>query len=83
MPEKLRPLSGKEVIRIFQNFGFEFDRQKGSHVHLKRVVNKQKQKIVVPVHGKKSIKPGTLKSIYKKGCEYIPEEDLKSHFYTD
>jgi hypothetical protein len=37
----------------------------------------------VPVHGKKTIAPGTLRSIYKQASAYIAEDDLKSHFYTD
>ncbi len=33
---KLKPLSGKDVIKILNKFGFEIETQKGSHVKLRR-----------------------------------------------
>jgi predicted RNA binding protein YcfA (HicA-like mRNA interferase family) len=80
---KFRRLSGQAVIRILEQFGFAFERQKGSHVHLYRNVNNQKQKIIVPVHGKQEVKTGTLNGIYNIACKYIPEEEIRPHFYTD
>jgi predicted RNA binding protein YcfA (HicA-like mRNA interferase family) len=34
---KLKRLSGKEVITLFQRFGFEIAGRKGSHVKLRRL----------------------------------------------
>jgi predicted RNA binding protein YcfA (HicA-like mRNA interferase family) len=34
---KLKRLSGKEVITVFQRFGFEIVGRKGSHVKLRRL----------------------------------------------
>jgi predicted RNA binding protein YcfA (HicA-like mRNA interferase family) len=62
MPKLLR-LSGREVIEILREFGFEVVRIRGSHHRLMRVVGKQKQYITVPVHGKKLLSLPTLKSI--------------------
>ncbi len=80
---KLRRMSGNEIIRILQGFGFEIFSQKGSHVRLQRIVNGEEQRLLVAAHGSKTLKPGTLKSIYRDACRFIPEEDLRPHFYTD
>jgi predicted RNA binding protein YcfA (HicA-like mRNA interferase family) len=79
---RLRRLSGKEVIRIFQRFGFEVFSQRGSHIRLQRIVNGEEQRLLVAVHGNKPIPIGTLKSIYDDGCRFILEEELRPHFYT-
>ncbi|MBC7810141.1 MAG: type II toxin-antitoxin system HicA family toxin [Burkholderiales bacterium] len=75
-------MSGKDIIRIFRLFGFEVFSQKGSHVRLQRILNGQEQRLLVAVHGNKPIPLGTLKSIYDDGCRFIPEDELRSHFYT-
>ncbi|MEO8612005.1 MAG: type II toxin-antitoxin system HicA family toxin [Chloroflexota bacterium] len=81
---KLRRLSGKEVIKILESFDFEIFSQKGSHIRLQRITSDgQQQRLLVALHGKKTIKITTLHSIYKTACQFIPEEDLKRHFYTD
>jgi predicted RNA binding protein YcfA (HicA-like mRNA interferase family) len=80
---KLRRLSGKEVIRILGSFGFEPYTQKGSHLRLQRSKDGEAQRLLVALHGSKTIKIGTLLSIYRQACEFIPEEELRSHFYTD
>ena len=81
MPHKLRVLSGDEIISLFQKFGFAISYSKGSHAKLSRVVNGEKQIVVVPRHS--SVAKGTLKSIYRKTVSYIGEEKLKPLFYTD
>lgn len=49
---KLRQLSGKQVIRILERFGFEVFSQRGSHVRLQRItVEGEEQRMVVFVHG--------------------------------
>jgi predicted RNA binding protein YcfA (HicA-like mRNA interferase family) len=81
---KLRRLSGREVVIILQTFGFETISQKGSHVKLGRLsTDGEQQRLVVPVHGGKPIKVGTLRGIYRQATLYIPEEELQPHFYTD
>jgi predicted RNA binding protein YcfA (HicA-like mRNA interferase family) len=50
-------ISGDELIKILQRFGFEMRRQRGSHVVL-RHFNKV---CVVPLH--KELKAGTLKGV--------------------
>lgn len=80
---RLRRLPGAEIVKILEAFGFEVIGIKGSHHKLRRVVDEQKQTLHVPIHGRKPLATGTLRSIYKEACAYIPEDDLRTHFYTD
>lgn len=81
---RLRRLSGKEVIKILREFGFEIYNQKGSHVKLERITsNGQRQRLVVAVHGNKPIRIGTLRSIFRQASEFVPEDELYPHFYTE
>lgn len=80
MPKLLR-LSGVDVIRILEGFGFEVSRIKGSHHRLTRVTDAGKSHLTIPVHGKRPIPIGTLKQIYREACRYIDEDKLKLHFY--
>ncbi len=80
---KLRRLNGHEVLRILQEFGFEVVSIRGSHHHLRRVVDNQRQNLNVPLHGSKPLRLGTLKSIYRQARAYVPEEDLKQQFYSE
>ena len=80
---RLRRLSGKQVITILRSFGFEIYSQKGSHVRLQRTDDGQNQRLLVVVHGNKPIRIGTLHSIYQQACRFIPEDELRPHFYTD
>jgi len=70
---QLRKISGKDCVRILCNkFGFEFARQSGSHVVLKKETPKGKIGTVVPLH--KELKTGTLKGILEMAK--ISEEDF-------
>jgi predicted RNA binding protein YcfA (HicA-like mRNA interferase family) len=80
---RLRRLSGAAIVKILEGFGFEVIGIKGSHHKLRRVIAEQKQTLHVPVHGRKPLPTGTLHTIYKEACAYIPEDALYSHFYTD
>lgn len=84
---KLRRLSGQDVIRILQQFGFEIIRIRGSHHILRRTVDidgkTEVQTVNVPVHGGKPIATGMLKRLYRDLLRYIPDEELNRHFYSD
>jgi predicted RNA binding protein YcfA (HicA-like mRNA interferase family) len=81
---KLRRLSGDEVIKILQGFGFSVFSQRGSHVRLQRITQEgQQQRLVVPVHGRSPIPLGTLRSIYRQASAFISEDDLRALFYTE
>ena len=80
---KLKRLSGKELIKILEGFGFKVISQKGSHVRLQRMIDDKEQRLTIPLQGSKEIKLGTLSGIYKQAVEFIPEDDLREHFYSD
>ena len=80
---KMKRLSGKEAVKILQRLGFEIFSQEGSHIRLQRIVNGEQQRVLVAVHGNKTLKPGTIKSIYNQAKRFVPEEELRPHFYTD
>jgi len=77
---RLKALSGREVLKVFSKFGFKVVSQRGSHVKLRRVLSDgTKQTLTIPLH--EELDKGTLKAIFRQALRYIPEEDLKSHFY--
>ena len=80
MPAKLRNLSGAEVVGILARFGFETVSRRGSHVKLRRIIHGEKQTLHLPLH--KSMRRGTLHSIYRQALAYIPDEDLRRAFFT-
>jgi len=77
---KLRDISGKKLVKIFENLGFTVVGQKGSHVKMAKFVVGINQTLVIPNHP--SISKGTLKNIYTQASEYISEKNLKKHFYS-
>lgn len=77
---KLKSLSGNELIKIFQGLGFEIYNQKGSHIKLRRIVESEKQTLVIPNH--KSIDKGTLKAIIRQASRFIAAGILNDLFYS-
>ncbi len=78
---KLKNLSGKDIIKILKSFGFLIFAQKGSHIKMKRIVeNDFSQTLTIPKH--KELDKGTIKAIYNQILRYVPESDLKRHFYN-
>jgi predicted RNA binding protein YcfA (HicA-like mRNA interferase family) len=79
---RLRQLSAREVLKAFGSFGFQVVAIRGSHAKLRRLLaSGERQTLTVPIH--KRIAPGTLHAIFRQGCRYIPESDLKTWFFTD
>ncbi|KKR91427.1 MAG: YcfA family protein [Candidatus Falkowbacteria bacterium GW2011_GWA2_41_14] len=60
---KLKQFSGKEIVRIFEEYGFEVRRTVGSHVRLTLMQNDSSYHVTIPLH--KQIKKGTLCCIIK------------------
>lgn len=58
---RLPTVSGEEVVRALQRAGFEIRGQRGSHVKLR----KSEATVVVPVHGGRDIRRGTLRGILR------------------
>ena len=81
MPNKLKDLSGKEVVKFLERIGFSVYKSRGSHCKMRRIVLDSNQTLVIPIHS--SIAKGTLRDIYNQVVEYIPESDAKGFFFTD
>lgn len=79
---KLKTLSGKEVVGIFLQFGFEVASQRGSHVKLRRIsAEGHRQTLTIPSH--EELDKGTVRAIYRQGLRYVAEKDLFSHFHAE
>ena len=76
---RLRDMSGRRLVAVFEDFGFSAISQKGSHIKMSRLRGTL-QVLVIPNH--KSIAKGTLKDIYTQALKYISERELKKHFYS-
>lgn len=70
---KLKKISGKDCVKILCNkFGFRVERQRGSHIILKKDTTEGKIGTVVPNHSE--LKVGTLKGVLE--LAKIHEEDF-------
>ncbi len=71
MSKKLPRVNCEELIRALERAGFEKKRQKGSHLHLVRTIDKKR--VTVPVHKGKTVPPGTLRAILRDADISIEE----------
>jgi len=60
---KLPAVSGGEVVKALRKSGFDFVRQKGSHIRLEKTINEEVIRVTVPLH--EILKKGTLRRILK------------------
>ena len=83
MSPKLRRLRGPEVISALEELGFDVERQRGSHVKLRRVESKTnaKQTLTVPNH--KALATGTLRAVARQAARYLTEEEIQRIFFVD
>ena len=79
---KLRTLCGKDLLRIFAGFGFRQFSQRGSHIKLRCTLPSGVHQTLTIVHHAE-VDRGTLHAIYRQGLRFIPESDLRPHFYSD
>ena len=64
MTEVFPDVSSKQIVKVLERLGFEFVRQTGgSHAIYRR--SSDNRRTTVPMHGKKSMKRKTVKSICK------------------
>ena len=77
---KLKVLSGEEIVKILTSFGFEIEAQHGSHAKLRRLLSDgERQTLTIPLHDE--LDRGTVKAIYRQAARYVPEDQLRTHFY--
>ena len=63
MSPKLPVVSGHELVRALERFGYIVVRQKGSHVRMRHPVNPGRLPITVPMHDEVAF--GTLRRILR------------------
>jgi predicted RNA binding protein YcfA (HicA-like mRNA interferase family) len=63
-------ISGREVVKAFSKIGYEFDRQKGSHIVLRKA-EPPYRRLTVPDHNEVAI--GTLRSIIRQAGLSVDE----------
>ena len=78
---RLKVLSGEDVIKIFGSFNFVVISQKGSHVKLRRIIDKINQNITIPNH--KELDKWTIRGILNQASKYISVSDLLPYFYNE
>ncbi len=66
-------VSGREVVKALQKVGYEKDRQRGSHIVLRRTAPPHRR-ITVPDH--KEVARGTLRAIIRQAG--LPVDELKA-----
>lgn len=66
---QLPNLSGKEVVKVFENLGWEFSRQSGSHI----VLTKDGEMASLSVPNHKEVAKGTLRSLLRAANSTIDE----------
>ena len=81
MSGKLRILSGKDVVKTVEKYGFIKTRSVGSHVRMSYKMSVTSFHITIPLH--KELKRGTLSDIIKELEQCISREKLKKDFYTN
>jgi predicted RNA binding protein YcfA (HicA-like mRNA interferase family) len=61
MPPSLPNLSGREVVRVFESFGWQVVRQSGSHI----IMTKQGEIVTLSIPDHREIAKGTLRSLIR------------------
>lgn len=77
---KIKHFSGKEVVKIFEENGFEVKRTVGSHVRLTLKRDNSSYHVTIPLH--KQIKKGTMCSIVKDFELCFGKDKSKSYFFS-
>jgi len=79
---RLRALSGRDVVRILNGFGFAVVAIRGSHAKLRRLLpDGRHETLTVPLHD--TLATGTIRALYRQAARFVAESDLRPHFYLD
>jgi predicted RNA binding protein YcfA (HicA-like mRNA interferase family) len=62
---RLPAVGARRVIRALERAGYVVERTRGSHCVLARPTDPARM-VIVPVHGNRDLKPGTLRSIIRQ-----------------
>lgn len=75
----LKVLSGEDVVAILNRFRFVVTGGT-KHLKLKRRAGNVNETLVIPNHDQ--IAKGTLRAIFVQASHYIPQSELRQHFYN-
>ena len=64
-----RDISGAELAKLLERYGYRIVRQTGSHIRLTSVTTGTEHHITIPAHG--SLKIGTLNAILRDISEHL------------
>ena len=76
----LKVLSGLDIVRIYERFGFVATGGK-KHIKMRRTGPNGIETLIVPNHA--PIGKGLLRTLFVQATAYIPHERLHPHFYND
>lgn len=71
MSPKLPRVDCRELIQALKRAGFEEQRQRGSHLHMRRASDGKR--VTVPVHQGRTIPVGTLRAILRDADVTVDE----------
>ena len=77
---KLKQLSGKEVVKIFESHGFIVARTTGSHVRLTLKNDNFSYHVTIPLHD--SLKKGLIHGIVKDFEICFGKEEAEKYFFN-
>jgi len=63
MSPRLPRVEGRQLVQALRRAGFEEQRQRGSHLHLRR--ESDGKRVTVPIHQGQTIPVGTLRAILR------------------
>jgi len=76
----LKVLSGKDVVDILAGFGFALIGGT-KHFKVRRTTAGGDETLIVPNHD--AVAKGTLRAIYVQASRFVPQADLRLHFYNE
>ena len=76
----LKVLSGKEVIDILAGLGL-VSIGGTKHFKVRRMMPGGDETLVIPNHN--PVAKGTLRAIFSQASRYVPQADLRPHFYNE
>lgn len=71
MSPKLPRVNCRQLVRALKRAGFEEQRQRGSHLHLRRASDGKR--VTVPVHKGRTVPIGTLRAILRDADVSVDE----------
>ena len=76
MSSRLPVVSGRQLVRLLESLGYDFIRQRGSHIRMRKDTPLGEHSITIPVH--REVATGTLNDILNQVGLWnnVPKERL-------